>query len=83
MNAVYLNGRWSRIDARGNKPGVNAEFDLDLEKLAFPIRDEYDEVDYPQLYVDPHPAIVATLAANDDALIMYKERLPDALEHSS
>jgi len=79
LNAVHLDGTWHRIDARGNKPGVNAEFDLERERLAFPIRSEYDEIDYPQLYADPHPAIVDTLLSNDDAIEMYLKGLPDRL----
>lgn len=82
LNAVYLDGSWHRIDARGNKPGVNAEFDLERERLAFPIRSEYDEVDYPQLFVEPHPAIVETLLRNDDAIEMYLKGLPDRLTPS-
>ena len=38
LNAVYLEPfGWYRIDARGNKPGVTAEFCPPIEKLAFPI----------------------------------------------
>lgn len=79
LNAVYLDGDWHRIDARGNKAGVDAEFDLERERLAFPIRCEYDEVDYPQLFAEPHPAIVETLLRNDDAIEMYLKGLPDRL----
>ena len=28
-NAVFLDGHWVKIDARGNKPGVDAQFSLD------------------------------------------------------
>jgi transglutaminase-like putative cysteine protease len=80
LNAVYIDGRWSRIDARGNKPGVDAQFSLTEERLAFRIRDEYGEVDYPTLHAEPHPAIVHTLVSNVDALEMYRHRLPDALD---
>jgi len=80
LNAVYLEDRWHRIDARGNKPGVAAEFSLDVERLAFPVRSEFDEVDYPTLHASPHPSIVRTLMANDDARVMYLERLPAALD---
>ncbi len=38
LNAVYLKQHgWYRMDARGNKAGVNAEFVPPIEKLAFPI----------------------------------------------
>lgn len=80
LNAVLLEGRWHRLDPRGNKPGVAAEFSLDEERLAFPIRARYDEVDYPTLYAAPHPAIAATLAANEDALEMYLHGLPERLD---
>jgi transglutaminase-like putative cysteine protease len=79
LNAVFLNGVWRRLDARGNKPGVAAEFSLDEERLAFPIRPQFAEVDYPELYAEPHPAIVATLEGNDDALEMYRRGLPAQL----
>jgi transglutaminase-like putative cysteine protease len=80
LNAVYLGERWHRLDARGNKPGVAAEFSLDEERLAFPIRKSYDEVDYPTLYAEPHARIVETLAGNDDVLVMYLEGLPDRID---
>lgn len=83
LNAVHLDGRWSRLDARGNKPGVTAEFDLDQERLAFPIRAIYDEADYPHLYAEPHPAIARTLHTNDDVLVMYRNGLPSVLEAPS
>lgn len=80
LNAVYLDGSWHRLDARGNKPGVDAQFSLDVERLAFPVRPERDEIDYPTLSIEPHPVIVATLMANDDALVMYERGLPERLD---
>jgi len=53
-NAVWLNGRWVKLDARGNKPGVNAQFSLDEPVLAFPPRPEYDEYFWPGIYAAPH-----------------------------
>jgi transglutaminase-like putative cysteine protease len=79
LNAVFLAGSWHRIDARGNKEGVAAEFSLGQERLAFPVRPYYDEVDYPTLYAEPHPSIVKTLMASDDALDMYAKVLPARL----
>ncbi len=79
LNALFLNGCWHRFDARGNKAGVRAEFSLTEERLAFPVRALFDEIDYPELYAEPHPAIVTTLERHDDALIMYREGLPDRL----
>lgn len=63
LNGVYLReyGKWIRLDARGNKPGVNAHFSIDSEMLAFPIRPEKGEVDVPVIYADPDTEIVKTL----------------------
>jgi len=38
FNAVRLDGRWIKIDARGNKAGVDARFSLNKPILAFPCR---------------------------------------------
>jgi len=42
---VYLAefNKWIRLDARGNKEGVNAQFSIDQEQLAYLVRTYYDE----------------------------------------
>ncbi|MEV7413947.1 transglutaminase family protein [Streptomyces sp. NPDC089919] len=78
--AVRLPGRdrWSRLDPRGNKPGVDARFDLDRERLAFPVRPELGEVDHPGLYAAlPAPVLDALTAAADRAELW--RTLPSAL----
>ena len=42
-NVAFLDGKWVELHARGNKPGVDAQFSLTERKLAFMPRDEYDE----------------------------------------
>lgn len=81
LNTVYLKdlGRWVRIDARGNKEGINAQFSLMEEKLAFQVREEYGEEDYPINYSSPHPDIIKTLEENTDCILMCQKRLPTAL----
>lgn len=81
LNTVYLTnlGRWIRLDARGNKPGVDAQFSLYAEQLAFPARPEIGERDYWINYAEPHPKIAATLAAHDDCRLMYAHHLPTEL----
>ncbi|MEU5544256.1 transglutaminase domain-containing protein [Streptomyces sioyaensis] len=61
--AVRLPGteRWIRQDPRGNKPGVDAQFRLDREQLAFPVRPECNELDYPVLFAEPHPVVLQCL----------------------
>ena len=81
LNTVYLPslGRWIRLDARGNKPGVDAQFLLDTEQLAYAVRPEMGECDYWINYAVPHPAIAATLAAHTDCRAMYAHGLPTEL----
>ncbi|MEU8913065.1 transglutaminase domain-containing protein [Streptomyces nigrescens] len=54
-------GRWARQDPRGNKPGVDAQFRLDREQLAFTVRPECNELDYPVLFAEPHPVVLQCL----------------------
>jgi transglutaminase-like putative cysteine protease len=61
LNAVYLQGfGWYRIDARGNKPGVDARFDPPREQLAFPVRPP-QERDLPEIWAEPLPVVIDVL----------------------
>ncbi|MET3619396.1 transglutaminase-like domain-containing protein [Burkholderia ambifaria] len=61
LNAVYLQDfGWHRLDARGNKPGVNAQFCPPAEALAFPTR-EPQERNLPELWAEPLPVVVEAL----------------------
>jgi transglutaminase-like putative cysteine protease len=82
LNASYLStlGRWIRMDSRGNKIGVNAQFSLKKEQLAFPIREAYDEIDYPTIYVNPYFQTITALKQNTDCLTMYLHSLPTEIE---
>ncbi|MDV5144099.1 transglutaminase family protein [Streptomyces sp. SBC-4] len=66
--ALLLPGErhWARQDVRGNKPGVDARFSLGEERLAWTVRPELGEVDYPWLYAEPHPAVLGALKAARD-----------------
>lgn len=77
--AVYLDGSWHRQDPRGNKPGVDAQFSLQHERLAWPVDPAEDEIDYPTVYTTPAPEVVDILRGADDILVLYKQGLPSAL----
>jgi len=81
LNAVYLSthNKWIRLDARGNKEGIDAQFSTKEEKLAFPIQKTLNEIDYPLIYVKPHPKVVSALKSSVNALEMYKYYLPSCL----
>ncbi|MCJ8008451.1 transglutaminase family protein [Lederbergia wuyishanensis] len=81
LNGVFLSSlnSWIRLDARGNKPGVQAEFSIDEETLAFSIQEYFDEKDYPIIYIEPNANTIAVLEENINAIEMYKYSLPDVL----
>ncbi|MDP5274328.1 transglutaminase-like domain-containing protein [Chengkuizengella axinellae] len=81
LNAVYIRSidRWIRLDARGNKEGVNAQFSLNEEKLAFPVREYYGEIDYPVIFSKPNEKTIKTLKENTNCINMYLHNLPNEL----
>jgi transglutaminase-like putative cysteine protease len=80
FNAVWLSqiGRWHRLDARGNKPGIEAEFDLSGERLAYAVRPELGECDYPEIYAEPLPCVIAALTGSR-SIAELNTRLPSDL----
>lgn len=79
LNAVYIKSmdKWIRLDARGNKKGVDAQFDLQTEKLAFVVRTNMGEADYRTIYAKPSDKLMNVLENNTDAIYMYLNCLPD------
>ncbi len=77
LNAVHLpNYGWYRIDARGNKTGVEAEFCPPIEKLAFPIAVD-GEADLPEVWAEHLPTVVKVLE-NSSNFQEVADNLPDA-----
>ncbi|WP_368896226.1 transglutaminase family protein [Priestia megaterium] len=81
LNAVYIKSedRWIRLDARGNKEGVQTDFSLKKEKLAFPANSIRGEIDYPVIYTKPHKKTMDVLSQYEDCLDMYLHYLPTEL----
>lgn len=81
LNAVYLKDlkKWLRLDARGNKEGVDAQFSIEGEKVAFPIRKEFDEIDYKDIYSEPLEITMKVLENSTDAIYMMLHSLPERL----
>jgi len=81
LNAIWVSSRqaWVRLDARGNKPGVDAQFSLDGERLAFAVRPECGERDYGIVHAEPPPEITRALTAHTDCLVLYARHLPTDL----
>jgi transglutaminase-like putative cysteine protease len=66
---------WYRVDPRGNRPGIDAQFVPPIEQLAFAI-EQPGEADLPGVYRDPLPIVVTALqtAPTTEALMC---NLPD------
>ena len=76
LNAVYLRKYgWYRIDPRGNKLGVDADFCPPKEKLAFPILAK-EERDLPEIWPEPLPVVVSVLTEFQTVQEVY-DNLPD------
>jgi transglutaminase-like putative cysteine protease len=63
FNAIYLPEiGWYRVDARGNKVGVNAHFNPPHEQLAYNIQ-LAEEADFQAIFVEPLRIVVEALQA--------------------
>ncbi|GAA4820674.1 transglutaminase domain-containing protein [Nocardioides caeni] len=77
--AIHLEGSWHRQDPRGNKPGVDAQFRLDTEQLAWPVRVELGEQDYPEVFPEANPRVIDALRNAADLTDLYLRGLPAEL----
>ena len=84
LNGVYIKEykMWIRLDARGNKEGVNAQFSLESEQLAFPIRAEKGEEDGFVIYPDPDIKILQKFKNNKTRTGLWDD-LPTELGYIS
>lgn len=65
LNSVHLKEfGWYRIDARGNKEGVDAQFTPPYEKLAFELGE--NEYDLSERYTEPLDAVIKALKNRKD-----------------
>lgn len=76
LNAVWLDEiGWYRLDARGNRPGIDAQCVPPVERLAFSAA-LVGEVDGRRVFPDPLPVVVDALRRHVDADELFEE-LPD------
>ena len=76
LNAVFLPAiGWYRLDPRGNREGVNAQFTPPLEQLAFPFRFP-GEGDLPEIWTDPLPVVIEALGRHSTTDSLWND-LPD------
>ena len=79
FNAVYVGGKWIKLDARGNKPGVHTHFSTEEPSLAFECHPEYEEHFWKGIYAEPH---LATMRALEESRHLQDviEKLPDEID---
>ncbi len=75
FNGVYLAslGRWIGLDARGNRPGLDAQFSTGEPSLA--VRGEWV---YPKVYTRPAQVVVDLLSRNS-SLAKIADHIPEEL----
>ena len=82
LNAVYLTEfGWYRLDARGNRGDIAAQFSPPVERLAFPVS-MTGERDLPGIYRQPLPQVVECLTTYSDWRQVY-DHLPDVLPEAT
>lgn len=67
--------KWIRVDARGNKENVLAEFCLNEEQLAFPVRKELGEVDCRDNNPDLDERLIKILQNSKNVLEILTDHL--------
>ena len=81
LNAIHLpNFGWYRVDPRGNKPGVDAQFKPPVEQLAFNPTGPQEKL-FPEILPDPLDVVVSALHQYSDWELLWN-KLPD-WEHPS
>ena len=71
-----------RLDARGNKVGVDASFSVTEEHLAFPVRTELGECDILIIYPRPDKNITQALKTNKTRTQLWNN-LPKELAYEN
>lgn len=75
LNTVFISelDRWIRLDARGNRDKVHAEFSIDEERLAFIIRPEFGEIDYKDNHPDLDKRLCTILEESNNILQIHTD----------
>lgn len=84
LNGVYIKEykKWIRLDARGNENGINAQFSVETEQLAYFIRTEMGEEDNFVVYPHPDVKILEKLRENKTRTELWNN-LPSELAYNT
>jgi len=80
LNGIYLAslGKWIRVDARGNTVGINAQFSIKKEQLAFAMDPAADEFIYETIFAAPVESVVSRLRMYTSRTELWQD-LPQSL----
>lgn len=79
LNAVFLkDSGWFRLDPRGNKSGIDSQFSIETKILAYPIREQLGEFDYPNIFLKPIPTVIQAMKNSKDSKELFFKR-PEAI----
>lgn len=81
LNGIYLPclEKWIRVDARGNTGGLNAQFSIDKEQLAFPMEASAGEFIHDTIFASPVSNVVNRLKKYNRRKELWLD-LPKAIE---
>ena len=84
LNGIYLASldKWIRLDARGNTRGVNAQFSIDTERLAFAMEPSAGEFIYDTIFAAPVNNVVDRLKKYDNRRELWQD-LPKAFDNKN
>lgn len=75
LTTVYISelNQWIRLDARGNKENVNAQFSIQEERLAFPVRPKLGEIDYRNNSYDLDERLINILNESENVFMIHTD----------
>ncbi|ROO83563.1 transglutaminase superfamily protein [Actinocorallia herbida] len=78
--AAELDGRWIRLDPRGDRPGLRTWFSAEEDILAYRPDEAAGEKTYPEVYAQPHPTVLRALQEAEDCPSLATGGLPSDLD---
>ncbi|GFO54475.1 Cro/Cl family transcriptional regulator [Geomonas sp. Red276] len=75
LSGVYLSGlgKWIRVDARGNTRGIDAQFSVESERLAFAMDPSAGEFIYDTIFAAPAASVVERLRKYDTRTELWRD----------
>jgi len=66
------------LNLRGNKPSKDSQFFIETKILAYPIREQLGEFDYPNIFLKPIPTVIQAMKNSKDSKELFFKR-PEAI----